>query len=231
MVFGTLTPSLPTASTERFSPLVAVVSTSLTLAAAIAAAQVGETVTILAGDYAANVDVNKAITVEGAVDAEGNSLVNINGKLNVTANGAKVKNLNVNNGGSTAGYIGAKDVLIENCTLVGGNGFYRSYTSGKVTFKNSTITGSTYGIHFDGSAGGEIVIDNCVITGWTSFAGTIEHVTIKGSTFADGNYDQLRFYQDATITNTKFNPEMTIDFGTNEVKATFEGCTVTDGTS
>ena len=74
---------------------------------------------------------------------------------------------------------GGTDVLVENCTVVGGNGFRYCYTKGTVTFKDSTITGSVYGIHFDGSAGGNIVIDNCVITGWTSFASTINKVTIS----------------------------------------------------
>ena len=38
------------------------------------------------------------------------------------------------------------------------------------------------------------------------------------SEFMEGNYNQLRFYQDAEMTNVKFNPEMTIDFGKNELK-------------
>ena len=196
-----------------------------TIFKAIDAAQPGETVTILAGDYTTNLDVNKAITVIG----EGT--VNITGKLNITADGASVKNINVNNGGSSAGYINAKDVLVEGCTVVGGNGFRNCYTTGTVTFKNSTITGSTYGIHFDGSDGGNIVIDNCVITGWTSFAAAINRVTISNTKFEDGNYDQLRFYQNAELTNVEFNPNMTVDFGKDEVNAQFNNCSVSDGSS
>ena len=199
-----------------------------TIDAAIEAAQAGETVTILAGDYEQTLNINKAITVEGERNDQDENLVNITGKLNITANNATAKNLNVNNGGSTAGYINAKDVLVEGCDVTGGNGFYYCYTAGTVTFKDSKITGATYGIHFDGSAGGNIVIDNCDITGWTSFASTITNVAISNTEFLNGNYNQLRFYQNAQMTNCKFNEEMTIDFGMNDVNAEFEGCAVVD---
>ena len=199
-----------------------------TINAAIEAAQAGETVTILAGNYEQNLNINKAITVQGERNDQNENLVNITGKLNITADGATAKNLNVNNGGSSAGYISAKDVLVEGCNVTGGNGFRYCYTAGTVTFKDSKITGATYGIHFDGSAGGNIVIENCDITGWTSFASTITNVAISNTEFLNGNYNQLRFYQNAQMTNCKFNEAMTIDFGMNDVNAEFEGCAVVD---
>lgn len=199
-----------------------------TLAEAFTAAQPGDTVTIMSGTYNQGLTVDKAITVVGATDAEGNNLVTFNGTLNVTAEGATVKNINVNNPSGNGGRITAKNVLIEGCSVVGANGFRYCYTTGTVTFKDSVITGQTYGIHFDGSDGGNIVIDNCVITGWTSFAGTITNVAIEDTTFANGNYNQLRFYQNAQMTNVKFNEEMNIDFGKEDVDAAFTGCTVVD---
>ena len=200
----------------------------LSLEDALAAAEAGDTVTIFAGNYTGNLSINKDITVVGETDAEGNNLVNISGKLSITADGATVKNINIDNGGSSAGYISAKDVTVEGCSVVGGNGFRYCYTSGTVTFKDSVITGSTYGIHFDGSAGGNIVIDNCTITGWTSFASEIEKVTISKTEFAKGNYNQLRFYQNVEISDSKFNPDMTVDFGKDNVKLDITNCTVTD---
>ena len=200
-----------------------------TLEAAFAAANAGDTVTIFAGDYTGDINVNKAITVIGETDAEGSNLVNISGKLNITADGATVKNLNVNNGGSTAGYISAKDVLVESCVVVGGNGFRYCYTKGTVTFKDSTITGSTYGIHFDGSAGGTIVIDNCVITGWTSFAGTIEKVTITDTKFEEGIYNYVRFYQDAEISGCTFNEKMGVDLAVDGAELTVTDSTLVNG--
>ena len=196
---------------------------------ALAAAQAGDIITIAAGDYTQNINVNKAITVVGETDAEGNNLVNITGKLSISADGATVKNINVNNGSETAGVINAKNVTVEGCKVVGGNGFRYCYTSGTVTFKNSEITGSTYGIHFDGSAGGNIVIENCTITGWTSFASTITNVAMSNTKFEEGNYNQLRFYQNATLEGCTFNEKMNIDFGKNETTAEFNNCTVENG--
>ena len=200
-----------------------------TIAKAIEAAQAGEEVTILAGEYTGGLTVNKAITVKGEVDAEGNNLVEFTGKLSIRANGATVMNLNFTNNSGTAAYVGAKDVTIDGCSLVGSNGLYQSYTSGLVTFKNSYIKGGTYGIHFDGNAGGKIVIENCTVIGWTSFAGTIENVAISGTTFAKGNQNKLRFYQNATITDCTFNEKMSIDFGKNETEAAFINCSVENG--
>ena len=197
-----------------------------TVAEAFAATNdLGNVVTILAGEYTGNLNVNKGITVQGETDEEGNNLVTFNGKLSITADGATVKNINFNNSG-TAAYVGAKDVTIDGCSLVGSNGLYQSYTSGTVTFKNSYIKGGTYGIHFDGNAGGNIVIDNCTVIGWTSFAGTITNVAISGTTFAKGNYNQLRLYQNATITDCVFNEKMNIDWGSSNKTAEFTNCSV-----
>ena len=196
---------------------------------ALAAAQAGETVEIFAGTFTQDLNINKDITVVGERDDNNNNLVTFNGKLNITADGATAKNLNVNNGSSTAGYISAKNVLVEGCDVTGGNGFRYCYTTGTVTFKDSKITGATYGIHFDGYEGGNIVIENCDITGWTSFAGAITNVAITGTNFLNGNYNQLRFYQNAQMTDCTFNPNMTIDFGKDDVDAAFTDCSVTDG--
>ena len=85
--------------------------------------------------------------------------------------------------------------------------------------------------HFAISAGGNIVIDNCDITGWTSFASKITKVTITDTEFLEGNYNKLRFYQDSELNNVTFNPNMSIDFGKNEVQADFTDCSVTDGSA
>ena len=192
----------------------------MTINEALTAAQAGDTVVIFAGTYEQGLSVTKDITVIG----EGE--VNFNGKLSITGNGATVMGLNFSNPTGSAGVVNAKDVLVEDCTVVGSNGFRYCYTSGTVTFKDSTITGATYGIHFDGSEGGNVVIDNCVITGWTSFAGTVEKVTMTGTTFAEGNYNYIRFYQDAEISGCTFNENMAVDVA-NSVSATV---TVTNST-
>ena len=197
---------------------------------ALAAAKAGDTVTIYGGNYTGNLSITEDITVIGETNSAGKNLVNINGKLNVTANGATVKNLNVNNGGSTAGYVNGNDILIEGCSVVGGNGFRYCYTTGVVTFKDSVITGSVYGIHFDGSAGGEIVIDGCTITGWTSFAGTINKVSMLDTSFEVGNYNYIRFYQsEVVLEGCNFNKNMQIDLAASESTVTVNNCTLENG--
>jgi hypothetical protein len=197
---------------------------------ALAAAQDGDTVTLLAGTYTANLSVNKAITVVGETTSAGTKRVTIKGKLSVTANGATVKNINVDNGSSTAGYVSGSDILIEGCTVKGSNGFRYCYTNGVVTFKNSVITGSTYGIHFDGNAGGEIVIDGCTITGWTSFAGTINKVSMVDTSFEKGNYNYIRFYQkEVVLDGCTFNESMQVDLAVSEANVTVDNCVVENG--
>ena len=196
---------------------------------ALAAAQTGETVYIFAGEsYDQELTINKAITVEGK-----NGQAQFT-KLNITADGATAKNIYTYNpaGDAEGAYINAKDVTIEGCSIQGGwGGLYQSYTSGTVTFKNSYIGGGVYGIHFDGNNGGNIVIENCEIVGWTSFAKTITNVAITDTKFIEADYNQLRFYQNAQLDGCTFNANMTIDFGTNDVDADFTNCTVEDGAS
>ncbi len=214
-----------------------------TINEAIAAAKAGEKVFIFGFDsngyqtsYNKDLIIDKAITVEGETLDDGYQLVTVNGQLRITADGATVKGLYVYDD-DTAAYINAKDVLIEGCELVGASwaGLYQSYTTGTVTFKDSKIVGATYGIHFDGYDGGNIVIDNCVIQGWTSFASTIDKVTISDSEFSDeAYYKLLRFYQDAEVTNTTFPAGMRIDSGDggtgmDGIDLTFDGCKMADG--
>lgn len=202
------------------------------LNAALTAAQEGETVMILAGEYDA-FSVNKAITVVGETDAEGNNLVNLNGKLSLTGTGVTVKNLNVNNSSERAVYVSGGDILIEGCNLTGKHGLRYCYANnGDVTLKDCVITGSTYGVHFDaGNGEGNVIIDGCTITGWTSFGSAIESVTITNTEFCDGNHDVLRFYQSATLEGCTFSPATTIDFGKNEVRADLNNCSVSDGSA
>ena len=194
-----------------------------TVAEAIAAAAEGDTVYLLQ-DITGDVNVNKGIIFDG-------NNRKVNGKLNITGNGATVKNLIVDNGSSNGGYINAKDVLVENCNVKGGNGFRSCYTDGLVTFKNCVVTGNVYGIHFDGKAGGEIVIDGCTITGWTSFAKTIKKVSMIDTSFEDGNYNYVRFYQEEiVIDGCTFNENMAVDIaGVETATVTVTDCTVENG--
>ena len=194
-----------------------------TIDSAIAAAEAGQTVIVVTGQYNQELTINKAITV----DCEDGMIEVI--KLNITADGANAKHIYTFNGGGEGAYINAKDVLIEDCVIQGMNGIYQSYASGTVRFSYSYIGGAIYGINFGGSSNGNIIIENCEVAGWTSFASSITNVAVENTTFTTTGYpenDQLRFYQNAQLTNCSFPASMTIDFGKNEVRADFNGCTV-----
>ncbi|MBO5285766.1 MAG: hypothetical protein J6B16_02590, partial [Clostridia bacterium] len=201
---------------------------------AVQALNEGYTLYILAGNYTENLSINvKDVTVIGELDSNNDSLVNFTGKLSVTANGVTVKNLNFTNASERAGYINAEDVVIDNCTMIGYYGFRYCYTDGIVTFKNSTIKGDVYGIHFDGNDGGEIVIDNCVISGWTSFAAKVDKVTMTGTEFEEGYYNYIRFYQEeVAIDGCTFNEDMVVDISNDVVtELTIDNSTVEGGKS
>ena len=205
------------------------------IAAAIKAANAGETVTILAGDYTTDVSVNKAITVQGETDANGNNLVNITGRVSVSS-GATVKNLNVHNE-KTGDYdcalsVNGANIVIDGVKLTGYNGMRYCYAKGDVTIKNSTIAASYFAYHFDGSAGGKLVIDNCNITGWVSYAGTIEKVTLQKSTFDQGSYAGQRSYtKNLVIDGCTFNAGYKLDIATTGAAITVTDSKMSDGSS
>ncbi|MBE5758493.1 MAG: hypothetical protein E7332_00460 [Clostridiales bacterium] len=186
-----------------------------TIAEALAAAQAGDTVVILAGNYTTDIAVNNGITVAGETDAEGNNLVNITGRVSAST-GATVENLNVHNE-KTGDYdcalsVNGKDIVIDGCKLTGYNAMRYCYASGNITIKNSTINGSNFAVHFDGSAGGNIAIENCDITGWCSYAGTVNSVSYKNTKLDQGNYSGHRYYnKNISFTDCDFAEGLLID--------------------
>ena len=204
------------------------------IAAAITAANAGETVTILAGDYTTNITVNKAITVIGETDAEGNNLVNITGNVSVRS-GATVKNLNVHNE-KTGGYdcaldVNGSNIVIDGVKLTGYNGMKYCYAKGAITIKNSTINASYFAVHFDGSNGGSLTIENSNITGWVSYGGGIDVVTLKDSKFDQGSYAGQRSYADAlVIEGCTFNAGYKLDIAVTDSEITVTDSQMSDGT-
>jgi len=186
-----------------------------TIADAIKAANAGETVTILAGDYTTDITLNKAITLAGETDENGNNLVNITGRI-AAYTGSTVKNLNVNNT-KTGDYdcalvVNGKDIVIDSVKLTGYNAMRYCYATGDITIKNSTINGSNFAVHFDGSAGGNIVFENCDITGWCSYASTVDSVSYTECAIDQGNYSGHRYYnKNISFTECDFADGMKID--------------------
>ena len=133
-----------------------------TLADAINAAQPGDTVTLLT-DITANstVNINKSITLDGddhKISGEASPLLTLNSSANITVRNATLE-------------------ATEN--VVRYNYVNEGYTH---TYQNCQISGVVYGIHYDGNSG-KVVIDGCTIDGFNTFAGSLEQVTIKNTTF------------------------------------------------
>lgn len=186
-----------------------------TIADAITAAQPGETVTILDGEYTDDITINKAITVVGETDEHGNKLVNITGRVSAYT-GATVKNLNVNNtktgDNDCALNVNGNNIVVDGVNLTGYNAMRYCYASGDITIKNSTINGSNFAVHFDGSAGGNIVFENTDITGWASYASTVNSVSYTNCKFDQGGYAGHRYYnKNISFNECTFNAGLLID--------------------
>ena len=196
------------------------------LSAALSTAATGDNIIIAEGTYSGPINpTNEGVTITGV----GN--VTFTGPTKITGTNVTIDNVTFSNPSGNALYNTSFSGTIKNSKITGSNGFRecKILPGGKVTIESCEITGNTYGIHFDGNAGClGIEIIGCTITGWNSFATTIPHVTISNTEFIKGNYGQLRFYQDATVTDCTFDPEMNIDVG-NDGERTFTDCKTSDG--
>ena len=149
------------------------------LAAAFAAAQAGDTVTIFEGTYAMPA-MKAGITVVG----KGNVL--LEGTLTGTLENLTLKNLHIK----------------------GGNAQRWAYAKGNLVFENVTFEAtSVYALHFDGiTAGATLLYKDCTIIGWAAMSGSPESCVFDGCTFkGNGTYGLIRTYFDATIKNCTFD--------------------------
>jgi len=199
-----------------------------TLEAALNAAQAGDKVTISEGSYTMT---KTSYSLPDDVTIEGVGEVVLNNSLKLTGNNIYLKNVDIVSNGTAFAISG--NGVIEDCEFEGNNGARNCYANnGNVTFRNCVITGRTYGLHFDAGNGyGEVIVENCTLTGWNSFGSAIEKLTITGTTFKhSGSYGQFRPYNNTTVTDCTFETTMAIDFG-GSATYEFNNCTTTDGSS
>ena len=122
----------------------------------------------------------------------------------------------------------------ENCDIYGGNGTYASINNCKdkdLSFINCKVSGDVYGLQVtEGS--GNVVINGCEVIGWCSY-GVSGSLTIIDSKYytSDRGYGKLRMYQNATITNTAFGDDVSIDTRSSGLSITFTSCSVVDSTT
>lgn len=83
--------------------------------------------------------------------------------------------------------------------------FYGGNVEGTVTFENCEfVSDHSYSANFD-SGNGNIIFNNCLFDGWSSFGTAITNVKMNGCTFQKSyNYGMLRFYQTAQLNNCTF---------------------------
>ncbi|MBQ8308042.1 MAG: hypothetical protein IJX56_04500, partial [Alistipes sp.] len=156
------------------------------------------------------------------------------GTSSLNIKGATVVNATFENTSGTAAS-GTVNGTFQNCSFIGGNNGLRwCYAGDTAVFENCTIYGEVYGIHFDGGAN-EVIMRNCDVTGWSSFGGAVNQVTIEECRFHKSGYGRLRFYQDATVTDTTFDADFQgIDCGDGGagfggLTLTLNGCTYAGG--
>ena len=151
-----------------------------TIEAAIQAAQVGDTVTILEGTYAVPSEMKAGITIEG----EGTVI--LQGTLSGTLENLTLKNLHIK----------------------GGNAQRWAYAKGDLVFENVTFEAtSVYALHFDGiTEGAKLLYKDCTIIGWAAMGGSPESCVFDGCTFKDnGKYGLIRTFFDSEIKNCTFD--------------------------
>ena len=114
-------------------------------------------------------------------------------------------------------------VTIKNATIQGRS--YGNGVDGEIVFENCIFTHTgAYSIHFDNGAG-KVIFKNCVLYGWNSFGSTLESVSFYDSKlYGNGTYALIRSYVDLHVENCYFN---TIDADHTDVYN--EGVEVVNG--
>lgn len=159
-------------------------------------------VTIAEGNYTSfpNSSLKEGVTIicEEGTTFTGNSGLNING--------ATVVGATFSNPGNTAS-TGTVNGTFKDCKFEGSNSNRWSYASSKVVFENCEFNAtSIYAIHYDGTAGADILYKNCKITGWVAIGGGHNSLVFDGcEIYGNGTYGVIRTYGDTTIKNCTFD--------------------------
>ena len=194
-----------------------------------AAAEDGAEVVLAEGTYKLPATIGDGTSIRG----NGNTVLDTSaiGK-NIVVNDIAIDNVTIENEDAEALPISGT-ATITNCELSCERGpvVYNCYATGEIVFENCSISSPTYALNIVGE--GNVIIRNSVIAGWCSFGGGVS-VTIENSIFnkcAVLENSGLKFYGDATIYNTVFDPEMQIlaNEASKDVTITLVGCSVSDG--
>ncbi len=109
--------------------------------------------------------------------------------------------------------------------------FYGGNVEGTVTFENCEfVSDHSYAANFD-SGNGNIIFNNCLFDGWSSFGTAITGVEMNNCTFQKSyNYGILRFYQNAELNNCTFADSFEgVDTNQNGTVVKMNNCTGVEG--
>ncbi|MBQ8124804.1 MAG: hypothetical protein IJ173_02840 [Kiritimatiellae bacterium] len=166
-----------------------------------------DTYTLASGNYTLPKDVKIIGVGESGARVKITSCPTFN-----SANGLTIENVDFDGGYSwqPSAVTVHGDATFKNCTITcNQNAVYYSTVNGTLTFDGCTITAGVYALNI-GEGTGDVIVKDCTISGWTSF-GNVGKTIITGTTFEEGDYNYLRFYQDAVIDDCSFNNDMLIN--------------------
>ncbi len=194
-----------------------------------AAAEDGAEIVLADGTYKLPATIGDGTSIRG----NGNTVLDTSaiGK-NIVVNDIAIDNVTIENEDAEALPISGT-ATITNCELSCERGpvVYNCRATGEIVFENCSISSPTYALNIVGE--GNVIIRNSTIAGWCSFGGGVS-VTIENSIFNKCvvlENSGLKFYGDATIYNTVFDPEMQIlaNEASKDVTITLVGCSLSDG--
>ena len=193
------------------------------------AAEDGAEIVLANGTYTLPATIGDGTSIHG----NGNTVLDTSsiGK-NIVVNDIAIDNVIIENEEAEALPISGT-ATITNCELSCERGpvVYNCHATGEIVFDNCSVSSPTYALNIVGE--GDVIIRNSTIEGWCSFGGgvsvTIENCIFNKCELVPEN-SVLKFYGDATISNTIFAPEMTISAyeASKDVVITLVGCSVSD---
>ena len=130
---------------------------------------------------------------------------NMGGNFSFAEGATIVGNGAVMTGGALSNTI--KNVTVKDVVFEGETAQRWAYAGGSVVFENCTFDASSvYAIHYDGTAGADIVYKNCTIIGWAAIGGTPKSLTFENCTiYGNGAYGCVRVYGDASFKDCTFD--------------------------
>jgi len=211
-----------------------------TLAEALAAAQSGDTVELVADSIEMPNITKEGITIQGKVDKDGNPVTKVtswywNNELSSHNKNVTYKNLLIT--ATVSAYL--DNTTFYNCKFTGRDGIRWSYALGNVTIEKCVFDTEVYGIHFD-ELKGDLLVKDCTLVGFNTYSATDKKITFTGCRFVDSEknpYYVLQTWGNLTVTDCDFSEEwctvndnQTIGIASGTGICEMTNCTVAKGT-